>query len=94
MYTIVKHAQLGLMKALAAEYSGTPLTVNAVSPGMIETRFLEKIPDVAVRMAASQSPRGRNATPADVVGVIAFLLSPEADFMTGVEVPITAGSTA
>lgn len=94
MYTVVKYAQLGLMKALASEYAGTNVTVNAVSPSMVETRFLEKLPQVAVEMAASANPRGRNATPADVVGVIAFLLSEDSDYMTGVEVPVTAGGSA
>lgn len=93
MYTVVKYAQLGLMRALASEYAGTSVTVNAVSPSMIETRFLAELPELAVQMAAAGSPLKRNATPADVVGAIGFLLSPEADYMTGVEIPITAGST-
>lgn len=91
MYTIVKAAQLGLVRALAAEYAGTPLTVNAVSPSMVETRFLDEIPGVAKEMAAQASPRGRIATTSDVVGAIEFLLSPGSDFMTGVNLPITGG---
>lgn len=94
MYSICKHAQLGLMKALASEYAGTSVTVNAVSPSMIETRFLAAIPEVAVQMAAAASPKKRNATPEDVVGAIEFLLSEASDFMTGAELPVTAGSTA
>jgi 3-oxoacyl-[acyl-carrier protein] reductase len=92
MYTIVKHAQLGLVRALASEYAGTGLNVNAVSPSMVETRFLDDIPGLAKEMAAQASPRGRIATPGDVVGAIEFLLSPSSDFMTGVEVPVTGGS--
>ncbi len=94
MYTVLKHAQLGLMKALASEYAATHVTVNAVSPSMIETRFLKSLPEVAVRMAAAQSPLGRNATPEDVVGAMAFLLSPASDYINGAEIPITAGSTS
>ena len=93
MYTVLKHAQLGLMKALASEYSGTHVTVNAVSPSMIETRFLENLPEVAVQLAAQASPLGRNATTDDVIGAIAFLLSTESDYISGAEIPITAGST-
>jgi 3-oxoacyl-[acyl-carrier protein] reductase len=93
MYTVVKHAQLGLMRALAAEYAATPLTVNAVSPAMIETRFLDDIPGLAKEMAAQASPRGRIATTADVVGTIAFLLSPASDFMTGANLAVTGGGS-
>jgi 3-oxoacyl-[acyl-carrier protein] reductase len=92
MYTIVKYAQLGLMRSLAAEYAGTELRVNAVSPSMIETQFLQELPDVAVQMSAAANPQQRNATTADVLGAIELLLSPAAAYMTGIDIPITGGS--
>jgi 3-oxoacyl-[acyl-carrier protein] reductase len=92
MYTVVKYAQLGLMRAAAAEYAATSLTVNAVSPSMIETQFVEEIGEVAVRLSAAANPQGRNAVPADVIGMIDFLLSPAASYMTGVDTAITGGS--
>jgi 3-oxoacyl-[acyl-carrier protein] reductase len=92
MYTVVKYAQLGLMRSLAAEYAGTELRVNAVSPSMIETQFLQDMAPLAVQMSAASNPLGRNATPADVVGAIEFLLSPDSSYMTGIDIPITAGS--
>ena len=58
LYTIVKYAQLGLMRALASEYAGTAVNVNAVSPSMIETDFLADIASVAVKMSAAGNPRG------------------------------------
>jgi 3-oxoacyl-[acyl-carrier protein] reductase len=91
MYTVLKYAELGLVRALASEYAATPVTVNAVSPSMIETRFLDALPPVAVKMAAQNSPRGRNATPDDVTGAIEFLLSPASDFINGAEIPVGAG---
>jgi 3-oxoacyl-[acyl-carrier protein] reductase len=92
MYTVVKYAQLGLMRSLAAEYAGTELRVNAVSPSMIETQFLQDMAPVAIEMSAASNPLGRNATPADVVGAIEFLLSSDSNYITGIDIAITAGT--
>lgn len=92
MYTVLKYAQLGLMRSLAAEYAGTSVRVNGISPSMVETQFLREIAEVAVEMSAASNPQGRNATPADLVGAIQFLLSPASGYITGVDLPIAAGS--
>lgn len=92
MYTMIKYTQFGLMRALAAEYASTSVRINAISPGMVETRFLQDIADVAVQMNASANPQGRNATPDDLLGGIEFLLSPASDYIHGIDVPIAAGS--
>jgi 3-oxoacyl-[acyl-carrier protein] reductase len=94
MYTIVKQAQLGLMRAIASEYSASSLSVNAVSPGMVDTRFLDNVPDLAKQAAAVASPRGRRATAAEVAGVLAFLMSRDSDYMTGIEIPVAGGALA
>jgi 3-oxoacyl-[acyl-carrier protein] reductase len=91
MYTTVKHAQLGLMRALASEYASSRININAVSPTMIETRFLDEIPAIAKEMSAAAAPRGRIASTDDVVGAIQFLLSRESDFIQGIELPVTGG---
>jgi 3-oxoacyl-[acyl-carrier protein] reductase len=92
MYTVAKYAQLGLMRSLAAEYASTELRVNVVSPSMIETQFLQDLPELAVQMSAASNPQGRNARPEDVLGAVEFLLSPAAAYMTGIDIPIAAGS--
>jgi 3-oxoacyl-[acyl-carrier protein] reductase len=92
MYTILKYAQLGMMRALAAEYAGTSVRINGISPSMVDTQFLQEIAGVAVEMSAAANPQGRNATPADLVGAIEFLLSPASGYITGSDIPITAGS--
>ena len=91
MYTVVKHAQLGLMRALASEYASSRITINAVSPTMIETRFLDEVPAIAKEMTAAAAPRGRIAGTDDVVGAIQFLLSRESDFVNGIELPVAGG---
>ena len=92
MYTMVKYMQLGLMRSLAAEYASTPVRINAISPSMVETRFLEDIADTAVQMSAAANPQGRNATTADLLGAVEFLLSPASDFIHGIDILIAAGS--
>jgi len=93
MYTIAKHAQLGLMRALASEYAASGLTVNGVSPGMVDTPFVGAIPPLAKQSAAAAAPRGRIATPADLIGAIEFLLSDGSDYITGIEIPVSGGVT-
>jgi hypothetical protein len=43
-------------------------------------------------MSAAANPQGRNATTADLLGAIEFLLSPASDFIHGIDIPIAAGS--
>ncbi len=92
MYTMIKYAQLGLVRALATEYGELGVSVNAVSPSMVETQLLSEVPRQIVEISQSQNPMGRNATADDVAGVIQFLLSPEAGFINGANLPVTGGS--
>ena len=91
-YVMAKSAIGGLVKSLAVEYAKFGITVNCVAPSMMETHFLKDTPDLIVQAAAEDNPMGRNATPADVVPAMAFLLSDEAGFITGVTLPVTGGS--
>jgi 3-oxoacyl-[acyl-carrier protein] reductase len=91
MYTTIKYTQFGLMRALAAEYAASPVRINALSPSMVETQFLQDIAEVAVQMSAVSNPLGRNAVPSDLIGAFELLLSPASDFIHGVTIPIAAG---
>ena|SRR5258706_1865363 len=91
-YVTAKYAMLGFMKSLAVEYADKSICINAVSPSMIETGFLAQIPEKLVEFSAQQHPRKRNGLPSDVVPVIRFLLSDEAGYLTGVNIPITGGA--
>lgn len=91
-YVAVKYAMLGLMKALSAEYAERGITVNAVSPSMMETKFLDKVPELIVQQAAASSPFGRNLRVEDVVPVFDFLLSEKAELLTGQNIVISGGN--
>lgn len=91
-YSTAKHALLGLMRSLAAEYAPRRININAVSPSMVDTAFLQRLDPRHAEIVAAQAPWRRNATAGEVAGVIRFLLSPEAGYMTGVEVPVAGGT--
>ncbi|MBP1571534.1 MAG: SDR family oxidoreductase [Oscillospiraceae bacterium] len=91
-YIMAKNAVAGLMKALAVDYVSSGVTVNAVSPSMIETKFLAETSHLIVEQTAAAHPMKRNATVKDVVPAMVFLLSDEAGYITGVNLPITGGS--
>lgn len=91
-YVMNKSALGGLVKSLAVEYARFGVTVNCVAPSMMGTHFLKDTPDLIVQAAAADNPMGRIASPEDVAPAMAFLLSEEARFITGVTLPVTGGS--
>ena len=91
-YIMAKNSITGLMKALAVDYVSNGITVNAVSPSMIETKFLAETSHLIVEQTAAAHPMKRNATVKDVVPAMAFLLSDDAGYITGVTLPVTGGS--
>ena len=91
-YVTVKYALLGLMKSLASEYSDKAININAVSPSMVDTGFLTNIPEKIIELTAQAHPLKRNATVKDIAPVIKFLLSNSADYISGVNIPVSGGS--
>ena len=91
-YTTSKYALLGLVKSLAVEYAGNNVTINGISPTMIETKFLSKVPSLLVEQNALKSPNGKNLTVDEVTPMIEFLLSDKACAITGENIAITNGN--
>lgn len=90
-YVTAKYAQLGFLKALAAEYAQKNIQINAVSPSMIGTKFLEDIPELVIQKTAQGHPLGRIAKVEDVVPAIMFLLSEGSGFITGENLLVSGG---
>lgn len=90
-YAAVKAGILGLTKSLARELGSRNICVNAVSPGLIETDMAAALTDQEREQIRSHIPLGRAGKPDEVAGVIAFLVSPQADYITGQVIRINGG---
>jgi 3-oxoacyl-[acyl-carrier protein] reductase len=90
-YAATKAALLGVTKSLAREYASRGITVNAVTPGYVETDMTQALSDEQRQAMLGQVPLGRAAKPADVAAAIAFLASDEAGYVTGHALRVNGG---
>jgi NAD(P)-dependent dehydrogenase (short-subunit alcohol dehydrogenase family) len=101
-YTASKHAVVGLTRAVAAEYAGTGVRVNAVCPTFVRTEMTDRsiahivqrtgrTPQQAEEALAQASPLGRLLEPDEVAEAIVFLASPGAVAISGQAVVIDGG---
>ena len=90
-YVTIKYALLGLMKTLNSEYASKGISVNAVSPEMVETKFLSELSDLVKEQNAKNSTIGRNLQAEEVVPAIQYLLSDSGDMISGQNIGITSG---
>jgi 2-dehydro-3-deoxy-D-gluconate 5-dehydrogenase len=92
-YTASKSGIAGLTKALANEWAGGGVNVNAVAPGYVATDNTQALRDDTLRreQILVRIPAGRWAEPEDIAGAILFLSSPAADYVHGVVLPVDGG---
>jgi len=91
-YSAAKAGMHGFTKALALEVARKGVTVNTISPGYIGTKMVTAIPkDVLDSKIIPQIPMGRLGKPEEVAGLVAYLASDEAAFVTGANIAINGG---
>ena len=90
-YSAAKAGLVGLTRATARELASRGITANIVAPGPIVTAMTEGLPDDWRSWAEQTVPLGRLGTPEEVGGVIAFLCSDIAGYVTGALVPVDGG---
>ncbi|GAA4678751.1 beta-ketoacyl-ACP reductase [Massilia kyonggiensis] len=91
-YSAAKAGMHGFTKALALEMARHGVTVNTVSPGYLRTKMVEAVPaEVMNGKILPQIPMGRLGEPDEIAGLVAYLVSEDAGFMTGANLAINGG---
>ncbi len=95
-YVAAKHGVIGLTRAAAVDYATKGIRVNAVAPGLVETPMTAGwLKDPAYRQTVvGNVPLGRPAHPEEIAGMVLFLCSSAASFMTGGVYPVDGAQTA
>jgi acetoacetyl-CoA reductase len=90
-YAAAKAGMIGFTKALALESAAKGITVNAVAPGYINTEMVQAVAPEVLQKIIAQIPVGRLGTAEDVAGLVAYLASDIAGFVTGATFDINGG---
>ena len=90
-YAASKAGVIGMTKTAARELSSRGITVNAVAPGFIETDMTKSLPDKIKEAGISNIPLKRFGTPSEVAGVVSFLASEAANYITGQVICVDGG---
>ncbi len=90
-YSASKAGIIGITKSLAREVASRNITANAIAPGFIDTDMTRAIPEKVRQDMLDSIPAKRAGTPEDIAAVVAFLVSPDADYITGQVINVSGG---
>lgn len=90
-YVAAKAGVIGLTKTTARELATRNITVNAVAPGFITTDMTDALPENVKEQMLSSIPLGKLGSAEDVAGAVAFLLSDDANYITGQTIHVDGG---
>jgi 3-oxoacyl-[acyl-carrier protein] reductase len=90
-YAASKSGLVGLARSLARELGSRSITVNVVAPGPVETDMTAALGDDRLKVLTESVPLGRMASPDEVAGVVTFLASADAGYITGAVIPVDGG---
>lgn len=90
-YATTKAGILGFTRSLACEIASRNITVNAVSPGFIDTDMTRKLPEIICEEMLKRVPMRRLGQPEDIANAVAFLVSDGARYITGENIHVNGG---
>ena len=90
-YAASKSGLVGLARSLARELGSRSITVNVVAPGVVATDMTAELGEKRLAELTAAVPLGRVATPDEIAGVVSFLASPDAAYITGAVIPVDGG---
>ncbi len=90
-YAASKGGVISFTRACAAELASRGIQVNAVLPGFVETDMTKRVMSRAGKQTLERIPAGRFGQPGDVAGLVVFLASEQADYITGQAIPVDGG---